>query len=487
MRRHFDPWWVNEELSSAELDELRGVLFPEIISIQKDRGGREKKIILDRYQEQVARKVANSGHSIVKGVAGSGKSLVLCSKALLIASEFPTWKILVTCFNVSLARQLRYYIDSFRQREHTSLGNIEIVHFHGLCGSLFRKHGVEFPRFDRKKALSSTELASLSDDEQEKKLDDEDSYLVGEALQRIGRDCNVERYQAILVDESQDFHPSWLKSLQLFLDAKTNFLLLTVDPNQKIYPRSFTYKSAGINVTGGRKRSMRLPIGYRSTNEIILPASKLVVNSDWDRFYKDFVEDEGELLPADIIGRPQGRAPRLEVKSDYTDICSTIASDIKRKLGEGYKLSDFAVLYLVKNSGIAKTKQKNVEFGHRIDYVQGIRKALAAQHIADFWLSENRETKRSFDQFRDAVTISTTFSAKGLEFEVVYLVGLELYPWEMRNKRENASLLYVAMTRAKSELYMFSTKSTPYVKDIKSTLEEDRPTMWSWAMRKLDD
>ena len=485
LRKHFDPWWANEELSNSELDDLRGVLFPEITSVQKAKGGKEKVIILDRYQEQVARKIVSSGHSIVKGVAGSGKSLVLCSKALLIASEFPTWKILVTCYNVSLAGQLRYYIDSFRRRENLSLQNIEVVHFHAFCGSVFRKHGVEFPRIERKKVLSSTQFAKLSDVEQEKELDEKESHVVGEALQKIGDNRDLQEYQAILVDESQDFHPSWLKSLLLFLDAETNFLLLTVDPNQKIYPRSFTYKSAGITVTGGRKRSMRLPIGYRSTSEILVPASKLVVNSDWDRFYRDFVEDEGEMLPADNMSGPKGQAPRMEVKKDYADICSSIASDIKLKLGQGFRPSDFAVLYLVRKTGSTKSMQKEFSFGQKTDYVQGIRKALATHNIADYWLSESRYTKINFDQFRDAVTISTIFSAKGLEFEVVYLVGLELYPWSKRNKRENASLLYVAMTRAKSELNMYSTENTKYVREIKATLGEKRPSKWRWALRNL--
>ena len=485
LREHFDPWWVNDELSDSELDELRGILYPEITAVQKDKGGTEKEITLDRYQEQVARKIVGSGHTIIRGVAGSGKSLVLCSKALLITTEHPEWKVLITCYNVSLASQLRYYIDSFRKRKNVSLENLEIVHFHSLCGKLINKYGGTFPRFDRAGALSSQQFASLSDDKKETKLDDMESELLGQELHRIGSNKKVEKFQAILVDESQDFHPSWLRSLLLFLDGKTDFLLLSEDPNQKIYPRTFSYKSAGINVAEGRKRSMRLPLGYRSTHEIIIPASRLVVNSNWDEFYKQFVEVEGELLPAESVNRPKGKYPKMVVERNYADICSMIANDISRKVKEGFRRSDFAVLYLVKNSGSAKSRQREFEFEKKTDYVQGIRAALAAQNITYFWLSESQNSKGSFDQFRDAVTISTIFSAKGLEFEIVYIVGLELYPWSKRNKRENASLLYVAMTRAKSELYMYSTEDTPYVKEIRSTVEEKKPSMWSWALRKL--
>lgn len=72
----------------------------------------------------------------------------------------------------------------------------------------------------------------------------------------------------------------------------------------------------------------------------------------------------------------------------------------------------------------------------------------------------------SFDQKADAVTLMTLHAAKGLEFPVVFMVGMEenifphsraLYdPTEMEEERR---LCYVGMTRAKEELYMLSASS----------------------------
>lgn len=469
LKKHFGKdWFRHDELLKNEVTELRGALHPEITSIQKDKGGTTKNIILDIDQEKIARKIG-TGHSTVRGVAGSGKSLVLCSKAVIIAQENPDWKVLITCYNVALASQLNYYINSFRKREEVSLENIEIVNFHRLCYNLSRKHGVSLSKINKKAVLSSASFVELSEEQQEAKLDEMESSLIGQDLQRIGQTTETDKYNAILVDESQDFHSSWLKGLTLLLDGETNFLLLTEDPNQKIYPRSFSYKDAGIQLVGGRKHH-NLRDCYRSTREIVVSASKLVMKSNWDDFYKKFLEEEGSLETREDEIR-QGTPPTLDIVKNYSDICHRIASDISDKLEDGYKCSDFGIIYLLKTTPKKENPQQDL-YQNSINYVDELRAELSMREIPHFWMAESPETKRSYDQFNDQVTITTIFSAKGLEFEVAYLVGLELYPWQKRNKRENASMLYVAMTRAKSELQMFSTQRTAYVEEIKEAISE---------------
>lgn len=74
------------------------------------------------------------------------------------------------------------------------------------------------------------------------------------------------------------------------------------------------------------------------------------------------------------------------------------------------------------------------------------------------------------DKTLDKVTIMTMHSAKGLEFEVVFLVGMEegLFPSkrsldEEENAEEERRLCYVAITRAKQMLYITNaTKRTLY-------------------------
>src|SRR5699024_5657315 len=66
---------------------------------------------MDLYQERLARQIGD-GHRLIRGVAGSGKTLVLASHAKLLAKDHPEWNILVLCFNISLAQFIRNMIET---------------------------------------------------------------------------------------------------------------------------------------------------------------------------------------------------------------------------------------------------------------------------------------------------------------------------------------------------------------------------------------
>lgn len=109
----------------------------------------------------------------------------------------------------------------------------------------------------------------------------------------------------------------------------------------------------------------------------------------------------------------------------------------------------------------------------RIDNLQELLSA-----IADFVTDDGQNSLEAFleqaslvadidnlDQSRNAVTLMTLHAAKGLEFPVIFLVGLEegLFPSSMAIERdeveEERRLCYVGMTRAMQKLYMTHARS----------------------------
>ena len=114
-----------------------------------------------------------------------------------------------------------------------------------------------------------------------------------------------------------------------------------------------------------------------------------------------------------------------------------------------------------------------VEARTRLDNLQELLSA-----ITDFVTDDGASTLEAFleqaslvadidnlDESRNAVTLMTLHSAKGLEFPVVFLVGMEegLFPSSMAIERdeveEERRLCYVGMTRAMQKLYMTHARS----------------------------
>lgn len=329
---------------------------------------------------------------------------------------------------------------------------------------------MSFPTINEAQVRQTARFQELSDDQAEAELDEMKSAILGQKLQEIAATQKVDLYDAIMIDESQDFHTSWLKSLVLFLKGESNFLLLAEDPLQKIYPRNSTYAEAGLKLIGGGKY-FNLPLSYRSTKAIVSVASKIVQESKWDDFYKKFIEVENEY-GKEVEATRKGHFPEIIIDNNYENLCDFIVGDVIKKLQEGYAYQDFGILYLTKTRSSARGRKQPRLFDRDIDYVGSIQARLAAGSVPNYWLTQNRDTRAHYDQHRDAVTISTIFSAKGLEFEVVYIVGLELFPWPFRNPRENTSMLYVAITRAKESVYLLSTEETEDVNKIRKIIDE---------------
>jgi len=92
-------------LDAEQLDEIRSVLHPEI-RIGWGATGDEIVRVMDREQERLARTLGD-GHRLLRGVAGSGKTIVLICRTRHLLAQHPDCRILVVCYNRVLADFLR--------------------------------------------------------------------------------------------------------------------------------------------------------------------------------------------------------------------------------------------------------------------------------------------------------------------------------------------------------------------------------------------
>ena len=126
---------------------LRGLIHPDVViaRIAAPRASRQLSIfrpvdegedvlsVMDRKQEALAMSLG-TGHRVIRGVEGSGKTLILVYRVRILARLFPRQSFLLTCFTRSLAAQLRSLL-----KEHQ---NVEVTNAHRLMVRAIRDAGM---------------------------------------------------------------------------------------------------------------------------------------------------------------------------------------------------------------------------------------------------------------------------------------------------------------------------------------------------------
>jgi DNA helicase-2/ATP-dependent DNA helicase PcrA len=146
-----------------------------------------------------------------------------------------------------------------------------------------------------------------------------------------------------------------------------------------------------------------------------------------------------------LIEGLQGKAEELELTDFYA---------------EALKDTGYAAALEAKNTTEGRTRLENVQ--ELSSSLQGYLENSPEGDLAGFLDEVALYTDLdSVDEEQDSVTIMTMHAAKGLEFPVVFVVGVEdgIFPGiraigDQEELEEERRLCYVAMTRAKEELYL---------------------------------
>jgi superfamily I DNA/RNA helicase len=278
---------ISPELTQA----LRIAIFPEI-QILKKRTKRPKEnnldnkiLALDVEQERFAKSLP-LGHYMVTGIPGSGKTVVLLSRAIYLAKLYPHWKILIVTYNKSLTSQLLTKLEAIKLRLDNleiQVNNIEVTNFH-------------------KKAM---ELSHLSPSNYKNNSDE----FWRDILARDAMNHATPSYNAILVDEYQDFYKSWFQLLLKLLiehqegDKSYQNFFLAGDRLQGIYnPNEINWKEdIGLDMRG---RSKLLKKSYRITKEHITLGLSVLTKGyakEVEKFYEDGKDIRLENMNIDSI------------------------------------------------------------------------------------------------------------------------------------------------------------------------------------------
>lgn len=444
LKAFFDPWWKFKELDDKQIDLIRAIIHPEIkISPTKqlvkpvvvNQSNITDLKVLDCEQEKMAHNIG-AGHRLLWGVAGSGKTIVLIARAKLLSQQEDRPNILFLCFNVTLS----FYFIRSALANHP---NIKVLHFDGWA-----------------KSLGCT-----------RNMDENNESLGERLLFRLENGCeDTGKYNAIMVDEAQDFAPSWFKCiLEALVDRDNDDLLITGDGNQMIIDGNkskVTWAKLGIKAQG---RTKRLETNYRNTKKILELAARF---SNHGRLTQD--DDNGvSIIPVDVSSAKREGDFRpvllkcLTREQEINVVVNQIKELLQNKTWQGCKVPDIEA----NNIGIiyrhCSSKDKPL-----------IKKLLEKLNAFTevVWLNESSESRKNVSE--PGVKIQTVHSAKGLQYAAVFVLWADLFPapFPNTNETQERNLFYVALTRAEEYLMITSSGNSSFTEVMGDYTIEQNPS-----------
>jgi hypothetical protein len=433
-----------------------------------------------------------SGPARIRGVAGSGKTVVALHRARHL-SRAPESRVLVTTFvrNLPAVQQTL-----FAQLSPSTAKRVEFQNLHSWAIRLLSKRGVPInlgepgrdaaSAFNRAWASSGVarELAAIGPAqsywkeevayvikgrglthldqytaldrvgrrtplrpearslvwrlyERYQQLLDEDGLcdyddLLAHALESVRTDPLEDSYTAVIVDEAQDLSCQGMRLLHAISGDGPDGLLVVGDGQQAVYPGGFTLKEAGVTVTG---RSTVLTRNYRNGSEILKAALEIVSADDFTDL--DVETDSGSRSCE--TERPGGvvrRFPSVDLRSQREELLA----DLRIQVDSGVRPGDIGLLV----GSVAAAR----------DWIRRLEAAgIPAQPLEKY----NGESAAR-------VKVGTYRRAKGLEFAQVYLPSVDsaitqptgnVSAESLRERNElERRCLFVAMTRARDRLWL---------------------------------
>jgi hypothetical protein len=323
---------------------------------------------LTEHQMRVLDMLSFQRNVAIHGCAGSGKTMLAFEKARRLAAE--GFDVLLTCFNANLANYLTKYASE----------RISVFHFHALCEHLIKEAELRaIPPQDRAQYYGQF----LPD-------------LMLEAVDTLGP-----QYDAIIVDEGQDFKGNWLLALrQLLHDPQNGVMYTFFDNNQNLYRG--TVEMSGL----AGNSPIVLNENCRNTQQIHSLVAKY--------------HHHGAALKA--LG-PLGIAPELQSYSTSGEMLDTLGRALHRLVDEE-SVEPKDIVILTPRAEVRSALKDNVSVG---------RFALT------------RKNRRVPNQ----ILVTTIHQFKGLERRVVILAELD----ETAHPDKNL-ILYVGCSRARVHLLL---------------------------------
>ena len=406
--------------------EFQRILKPSFHTLEQ-----AKNITLSTKQKQLA--ISDRKQQKIRGVAGSGKTLVLAQRAVNSHVRHGEEGLILT-FNITLRNYIHDNLN--RVRAEFNWKNFHIIHYHAFIISETNNHNIE-------------------------KIDFNNINL----FERVK--SKTKKYQSIFIDEIQDYQEEWIRIIKKYFLVDGGEFVVFGDEKQNIYDNQLdNNKKPNTTIKGAWAK---LSQSYRLSNKILKLAenfqSKFFVGKyeldkaipkqltldfeqesiEYYKFYKnetiinlsEFIIDklkENSIQPQDVCIISQSNSLLREI-------------DYEIRITKGYKTCT-----------TFETKEMNEKKPEEI-------KTIRRNKRFNFWMNSG------------GIKISTVHSFKGWEINTLLLII------DTKSNHETDEIIYTALTRCRNRLFILNIDNTVYDDYFK----EEVPTQYIVELKKPKD
>ena len=366
-----------------------------------------------------------SGYRVMRGVAGSGKTIVLIERIKVLASANVGKHYALFCFNNALAKFLGLRLAAY---ENVLVATIDSFASTECRARKIATDSKDANRFDltAEKALAASRLEGTS-----------------------------QQFDAVFVDEAQDFDFARLDLAFASLKDPDGDFVIGYDTAQNTKPNSRVARWTPPGGRTARGRTTLMRINYRNTQEVLQHAYFLLRRGD------AVVDNNDEPLEPDSIADPMssrsGPRPRTLAFASQDDAASTVANEVAGLINQGEQPNQMAV--------IGGNKKVRAAF-----YKQAKALGLLEKDSEKFVDLSFGKARYALSKADGKAHGASFHKLKGLEYKHVYLMGLDSIEAEDGGEIEDFErlrrLVYTAMTRSTHNLTIALHGQGPMVDEL---------------------
>lgn len=312
-----------------------------------------------------ARNIANNPSNAkvrrVRGPAGCGKSFGLAARAAILASQGK--RVLVLSFNVTLSNYLRTLVTARCRDEAANPTLVTCTNFHAFCRRI-----VDYA--DR----AGFEMFALAD------TPDHDVFVV-QAEQALAAGHGP-TYDAILIDEGQDFTLGWWNILRRYVVSADGEMLLVADPTQDVdEKRSWTDNEQMLGA-GFSGPWTELEGSYRMPGDMVPIANAFARRYiTGERISAEVLDDHDE-----VVQRSSATGRRWLNLDRPHELGRSIGTEVVRLLAENPTLSPSDVVFLCEHHDDGLAAVGEIErAGHAVHHIFATRESERPIRTRRFW------------------------------------------------------------------------------------------------------